>query len=159
MYIKGFGGIVIKHLNTDQLIALEPRNRFPTWRAGTPCYIGSRNQPLRIDSRARIFNVWGGQESIPPPPAYVAWRAGTSNMVFVPARESIPGLLKRLQIRALASINVKLKVGLFVMQRALQYYVYGYDDGQPLWNICLNFIIGMVYEERIKGRDFCSRSH
>jgi hypothetical protein len=36
------------------------------------------------------------KESIPP--AYVAWRAGTSNRVVVPARpgwESIPGLLKR----------------------------------------------------------------
>ncbi len=36
------------------------------------------------------------EDSIPP--AYVTWRAGTKNIVVVPARqagESIPGLLKR----------------------------------------------------------------
>jgi hypothetical protein len=41
-------------------------------------------------------------ESIPP--AYAAWRAGTSNRVVVPARKvrnRFLGFLKRLQIRAL----------------------------------------------------------
>ena len=33
-----------------------------------------------------FLNVYGAQESIPP--AYVAWRAGTANKVFVPARKA-----------------------------------------------------------------------
>jgi len=53
-----------------------------------------------------FVNVEGAQESIPP--AYVAWRAGTITLFGLTARqaggidslESIPGLLKRLQIRA-----------------------------------------------------------
>jgi hypothetical protein len=52
-------------------------------------------------SRARICKCLkrpeiDSQDSIPP--AYVAWRAGTSNRIVAPARqgwESIPGLLKR----------------------------------------------------------------
>jgi hypothetical protein len=46
------------------------------------------------------------QESIPP--AYVAWRAGTSNRVVVPARQAgngFLGSLKGLQIRALEPVK------------------------------------------------------
>jgi hypothetical protein len=54
-----------------------------------------------VVSRARIFERLRSQEidseeSIPP--TYVAWRAGTTNRIGVPARqawESIPGQLKR----------------------------------------------------------------
>ncbi len=48
------------------------------------------------------------KESITP--AYVAWRAGTSNRVVIPARHAgnrFLGALKGLQIRALASRYVK----------------------------------------------------
>jgi hypothetical protein len=53
-----------------------------------------------------FVNVYGAQESIPS--AYVSWRADTTNRVLVPYRparlhrlaETIPGFVKRLQIRA-----------------------------------------------------------
>ncbi len=43
-----------------------------------------------ISSAAKVFKA---KESIPP--AYVAWRASTSNRVVVPAWKTIPELLKR----------------------------------------------------------------
>jgi hypothetical protein len=52
--------------------------------------------------RARICKRYGGQESIPP--AYQAWRAGTTNRVIVPARwagNRFLGSFKGLKIRAL----------------------------------------------------------
>ncbi len=55
----------------------------------------------RIFNRLRRLGI-DSKESISP--AYEAWRAGTSNRVFLRTRqgwESIPGLLKDLQIRAL----------------------------------------------------------
>jgi hypothetical protein len=52
-------------------------------------------------SMARICVRLGSpKESIPP--AYVTWRAGATNRLNRLV-ESIPGLLKRLQIRALAT--------------------------------------------------------
>ncbi len=51
-----------------------------------------------------FVNVHGAQESIQP--AYVAWRAGTTNRVVVPARQAgnrFLGSLKGLQIRAQAT--------------------------------------------------------
>ena len=48
-----------------------------------------------------FVNVQGAQESIPP--AYVAWRAGPTNRVVVPARSTgnrFLGFSKGLQIRA-----------------------------------------------------------
>jgi hypothetical protein len=62
----------------------------------------------RVCKRFRSPGI-GSKESIPP--AYVAWRAGKTNRVTVPARqaggidslESIPALLKRLQTRAQGS--------------------------------------------------------
>jgi hypothetical protein len=61
-------------------------------------------------SESEFVNVQGAQESIPP--AYVAWRAGTTNRVIVMAHqatkagvigslESIPGPHKHLKVRAL----------------------------------------------------------
>ncbi len=52
-----------------------------------------------------FVNVYRAQESIrePIPPAYVAWRAGTTNRVIVPARQSgnrFLDSLKGLQIQA-----------------------------------------------------------
>ncbi len=44
----------------------------------------SRTEPVFV-------NVYGVQESIPKetiPPAYVAWQAGTTNRVVVPARQA-----------------------------------------------------------------------
>jgi hypothetical protein len=67
----------------------------------------------RICKRVRSPGIVS-KESIPP--AYVAWRASTTNRIIVPARqvagkisslESIPGLLKRLKIQALAAIWIK----------------------------------------------------
>ncbi len=55
----------------------------------------------RICKRLRSLGIDSNQESIPP--AYVAWRACTSNMVVAPARQAgnrILGSLKGLQIRA-----------------------------------------------------------
>jgi hypothetical protein len=62
------------------------------------------------NSWARIFKpLWSpgidAKESIPT--AYVAWRAGTSNRVVVPARQAgnrFLGSLKGLQIRALGPV-------------------------------------------------------
>ncbi len=70
-----------------------------------PC--GSWLQPL-YDIRARIRKRF--KESIPMnskkliPPAHVAWRAGTSNRLFIPVRNRFLGSLKGLQIRALGSL-------------------------------------------------------
>ncbi len=53
-----------------------------------------------------FVNVLGTQKSIPP--AFVAWRAGTSNRVVVPARQAgnrFLDSLKGLQIRALLSTS------------------------------------------------------
>jgi hypothetical protein len=50
-----------------------------------------------------LVNAYGAQESIPP--AYLVWRAGTSNRVVVPARQAgnrFLGSLKGLHIRAQA---------------------------------------------------------
>ncbi len=63
-----------------------------------------------------FVNIYGAQESIPAACVCVTWRAGTITPFVVPARqagwidslESIPGLLKRLQIRALANFNVSI---------------------------------------------------
>jgi hypothetical protein len=55
----------------------------------------------RICKRLRSLGIDSNQESIPP--AYVAWRACTSNMVVAPTRQAgnrILGSLKGLQIRA-----------------------------------------------------------
>jgi hypothetical protein len=52
-----------------------------------------------------FVNVYGAQESIPP--AYVAWRAGTTNMVIAPARQAgnlFLGSLEGPQIRAQAAL-------------------------------------------------------
>ncbi len=52
-----------------------------------------------------FVDVYGAQESIPP--AYVAWQAGTTNMVIVPARQAgnlFLGSFKGLQIRAQAAL-------------------------------------------------------
>jgi len=73
------------------------------------------------ESRARIFKrLWspGIDSKASIPPAYVAWRAGTITLFDEAARqatryigwrylslESVPGLLKRLQIRALIQLN------------------------------------------------------
>ncbi len=43
--------------------------------------------------RQQSPEAYGAKESIPP--AYVAWRARTTNKVVAPGWESIPGLLKR----------------------------------------------------------------
>jgi hypothetical protein len=43
--------------------------------------IFSRRKPEPV-----FVNVYGAQESIPP--AYVAWREGTSNMVVLPAHQA-----------------------------------------------------------------------
>jgi hypothetical protein len=54
-------------------------------------------EPVRV-------NVYGAQESIPP--AYLAWRAGTTNGVVVPVRQAgnrLLGSLKCFQIRALTT--------------------------------------------------------
>jgi hypothetical protein len=67
-------------------------------------------QPV-TEAEPEFVNVYGAQESILP--AYVAWWAGTSNRVVesFPGRtgplgwESIPGLLKGLQIRAQSSLS------------------------------------------------------
>jgi hypothetical protein len=55
-----------------------------------------------------FVNVYGAEESIPRkesiPPAYVAWRAGTTNRVVIPARPAgnrFLNSLKDLQIRTL----------------------------------------------------------
>jgi hypothetical protein len=62
---------------------------------------------LRAQSRARICKrSWspGINSDGPVPPAYVAWRAGTTNRVVVQARHAgnrFLGSLKGLQIRAL----------------------------------------------------------
>ncbi len=67
-----------------------------------------------IDSKASI------------PPAYVAWRADRTNRVIAPARqehrlaESVPGLLNRLQIRALLykdDVTVFPLLGVFFLRR------------------------------------------
>jgi hypothetical protein len=61
-----------------------------------------------------FVNVWGAQESIPP--AYVAWRAGTSNRVVAPARQTgnrFLGSLKSFQIRAHGFIWWKSSAWLF----------------------------------------------
>jgi hypothetical protein len=53
------------------------------------------------ESESVFINVYGAQESIPP--AYIAWRADTSNRVVEPAGQAairILGSLKGLQIRA-----------------------------------------------------------
>jgi hypothetical protein len=54
-----------------------------------------------MEPEPEFVTVLGAQESIPP--AFVAWRAGTSNRVIVPARQAgnrFMGPLKGLQIRA-----------------------------------------------------------
>jgi hypothetical protein len=61
-----------------------------------------RSEPVYV-------NVYGVQESIPP--AYVAWRLGTTNRVVVPpcqAENRFLGSLKGLQIRARGTCS-KLK--------------------------------------------------
>ncbi len=58
----------------------------------------AKNWSLELE----FVNVQGTQESIPP--AYVAWRVGTSNRVVVLGRQAgnrFLGSLKGLQIRAL----------------------------------------------------------
>ncbi len=63
-------------------------------------------QPIPADFRARICKCLrspGIDSQVSIPPAYVARRAGTSNMVIVPARQAgnrFLGSLKALQIRA-----------------------------------------------------------
>jgi hypothetical protein len=52
----------------------------------------------RICKRLRSPGI-DSKESIPP--VFVAWRAGTTTLFAVPSLESIPVLLKRLQIRPL----------------------------------------------------------
>jgi hypothetical protein len=57
----------------------------------------------RICKRLRRPGI-DSEDSIPP--AYVAWRVGTTNRVVVPARQAgnrFPGSLKGLQIRAQAT--------------------------------------------------------
>jgi hypothetical protein len=67
-----------------------------TWYSAPACYgssLGSNPEPVFV-------NVDGAQESIPP--AYVAWRAGTTYRVVVPARKAgnrFLGSFKGLQIR------------------------------------------------------------
>ncbi len=58
-----------------------------------PVFVNDSFRSLGIDFKESIL------------PAYVAWRAGTTNRVIIPARslEWIPGLHKRLKIRALIS--------------------------------------------------------
>ncbi len=59
----------------------------------------------RPKAESEFVNVSGAQESIlrkSIPSAYVAWRTGTSNRVFVPARQAgnrFLGSLKGIQIR------------------------------------------------------------
>jgi hypothetical protein len=70
---------------------------------------GGFNPPVPPLSTAEpvFVNVYGAQESIPP--TYVAWRAGTTNRVVVPARAAgnrFLGYLRGLQIRAQASGQV-----------------------------------------------------
>ncbi len=56
---------------------------------------------ITIQAEPEFVNVYGAQESIPP--ANVAWRAGTSNWVVVPAHQSgnrLLGSMEGLQFRA-----------------------------------------------------------
>ncbi len=56
------------------------------------------------------MNVYGAQESISP--AYIAWRAGTTNRVVVPARQPenrFLGSSKGLQVRALVEKKIRIR--------------------------------------------------
>jgi hypothetical protein len=90
--------------------------------------IGGNNNPLSYphNSRARIckrLSRPGIDSDGSIPPAYVAWRASTTNRVVVPASQAgnrFLGSLKGLQIRALAMLkvsatsekNIRPKIGL-----------------------------------------------
>ncbi len=71
-----------------------------------PCRVAPLVAAVNIITRARICKcLWSpgidSEESIPP--AYVAWRTGTTNRVIIPARQAgnqFMGSLKGLQIRA-----------------------------------------------------------
>jgi hypothetical protein len=98
----------------------EPRNRLPAWRnrflgsltftnTGSLRRIGLPYRPARLGINSwatyKVYNfgarickrLWipesDSEESTSP--AYIACRAGTTNRVVVPGRESILGLLKR----------------------------------------------------------------
>jgi hypothetical protein len=74
---------------------LVPMERKISFQTGFHSRNGKLSRSSGIDSK----------ESIPP--AYVAWRAGTSNEVDVPAHEAgnrFLGSLKGLQIRALIAL-------------------------------------------------------
>ncbi len=87
----------IRIQEAQNLMAPDPGQ---SWNLEQP--MGARNRVgIVLSYRSRICKrLWSpgidAMESIPP--AYVAWRAGTSNRVVVPARKAwnrIPGLLKR----------------------------------------------------------------
>jgi hypothetical protein len=79
------------------------------WAIGIDRFHRRECEVLQRFADPEFLNVRGAQESIPTskesiPPAYVAWRAGTSNRVVVPARQAgnrFLGSLKGVQIRSL----------------------------------------------------------
>jgi hypothetical protein len=91
-----------------------------TERSGSQCtymYTKLKLEMHKIVETEPVFaNVYAVQGSIPP--AYVAWRAGTTNGVAVPRAtgwESIPGLLERFtnkgsDISGYLSTNMEWKV-------------------------------------------------
>ncbi len=100
------------------LIRFEYRvSQFKNGASQNPFYAGiyfsQWIDSVLINAWARICKrLWSpgidSKESIPP--AYVAWRAGTTNRVFLPARQvgnRFLGSFKGLQIRALGSLKVK----------------------------------------------------
>jgi hypothetical protein len=88
---------------------------------------------LRRQNPESVFvNVSGAQKSIAP--AYLAWGAGTTNRVILLGRQATqaPGLLKRLQIRAMVlvlgmstvkeeAISLKLRFSSFLENSENQY--------------------------------------
>ncbi len=74
-----------------------PRNRFQGMNSVAYVAWRARARICKLLRRPGIYS----EDSIPP--AYVAWRAGTTNRVIVPARQAenrFLGSLKGLQIRA-----------------------------------------------------------